>query len=214
MRLLILFLFIGLVGCRKDPVLSIHHTNQNKLIALQPLNEYGSAELSSLQKELSHFFNAQVIVLPSLRIPDSYRVSNSAEAPSYFADSLIQFLLNQKQNWVDEIIGLTHDEILIVKNTGLLAPDKTTMLSFFQRVKGLGYISEPACVISDYSFLSTDTAILNKRLRKVVLHEVGHNLGLDHCKTDACLMSEKNADNAILDNGNGDYCERCKSKLN
>ena len=214
MRLVILFLFIGLICCRKDPVLSIHHTNQNKLIALQPLNEYSGAELSSLQRELSNFFNAQVIVLPSLQIPVSYRSSTTTEGYSYLADSLIQFLLNRKQDRVDEIIGLTHDEMLIVKNTGLLAPDKTTTLSFFQRVKGLGYISEPACVISDYSFISTDTAITNKRLRKVVLHEVGHNLGLDNCKTDACLMSEKNGDNAILDNGNGDYCERCKRKLN
>jgi len=212
MRIILFIFLMAMIGCRKEAVLSIKHSNENKTIALQPLNGYSETELSFLQKELSSFFNASVVILPSIPIPSSYRVPGTIEGYSYSADSIIQFLLKNRKGFFNEVIGLTHEELFTIKKSTI--PNTSSVFSFFQMVRGLGYISENACVISDHSFMSTDTTILHKRLRKVVLHEVGHNLGLEHCPVDNCLMSEKNSDNTMLDKGTGDYCEGCKRKLN
>ncbi len=50
------------------------------------------------------------------------------------------------------------------------------------------------------------------RIRKEVMHEVGHLLGLDHCYNSKCVMYFSNS---ILDTDNKDwrYCPECASKL-
>ncbi len=62
--------------------------------------------------------------------------------------------------------------------------------------------------------MSTDKELLANRLRKVIIHEVGHNLGLLHCSDDSCLMSELNGNIATLNKKGGDYCINCRRKLN
>jgi predicted Zn-dependent protease len=45
-------------------------------------------------------------------------------------------------------------------------------------------------------------------LRKTVLHEFGHTLGMDHCHNNKCIMATHNTMTC-----NGEFCDNCKTKL-
>ena len=45
-------------------------------------------------------------------------------------------------------------------------------------------------------------------VRKTVLHELGHTLGMDHCNNNKCVMATRNYDLC-----NGKFCNNCKIKL-
>ncbi len=88
------------------------------------------------------------------------------------------------------------------------------MLYEVRGIFGLGYVSGNACVVSDYRLMSINKELLYNRLRKVIIHEIGHSLGLPHCSIDSCIMSESNGNISILNKSGGDYCIKCRMKLN
>ena len=45
-------------------------------------------------------------------------------------------------------------------------------------------------------------------VKKTVLHELGHTLGMDHCNNNKCVMATRNYDLC-----NGKFCNNCKTKL-
>lgn len=65
-------------------------------------------------------------------------------------------------------------------------------------VFGLAYLDGNGSVISTYRLqtssdggISTRSAtdVFNDRVRKEVVHEVGHTMGLDHCENNRCVMN-------------------------
>ncbi|MBK8088157.1 MAG: hypothetical protein IPK31_09515 [Chitinophagaceae bacterium] len=55
------FTFLSLT-CRKVSNFSLTK-NKNQLIAIQPLNNYNTSGIKTIQKEIACFYNRQVIVL-------------------------------------------------------------------------------------------------------------------------------------------------------
>ena len=95
-----------------------------------------------------------------------------------------------------------------IKNNNNRTAPKSSKVIF-----GLGLVSGNASIVSDYRLMSTDHNLYNNRLRNVIIHEMGHNLGLMHCSIDTCLMSETNGDLINLNKVGGDFCSVCRKKL-
>jgi len=59
---------------------------------------------------------------------------------------------------------------------------------------GLGFRPGKTCVVSTFRIKKgVSEKKMMERLEKVSIHEVGHNLGLDHCTNDKkCLMNDVN----------------------
>jgi archaemetzincin len=80
-------------------------------------------------------------------------------------------------------------------------------------IAGLGNIGGTSCVVSLYLYkkYSRTQAVLDRRFADVAVHEFGHTLGMPHCETKGCVMSDaKGKAMASSDASSGHYCEKCR----
>ncbi len=110
--ILISTITLFLISCKKNSIISLKNSNQNKIIALQPLGEYNEQQLALVRNQLNKFFNTRVIILPSVDIPETFDNINQEK---YSADSLIMFLSKFQNDTIVEVIGLTHKDIYTVR---------------------------------------------------------------------------------------------------
>lgn len=199
------------LSCRNAPTIYLKHNNHKKSIALQPIGKRDQKQLSLLQTELSRFFHIKVLVLDSIEIEPTLQVGLDK---GYNADSVLPVLLKETNDSIVQIVGITNNQTYILKKSIGQVNHKADTLYYYDDVFGYSFLSEKACLVSDYKLISNDTALWRNRLRKVAIHEIGHCLGLSHCPTDDCLMSEKYGNIANLNKPGGDYCSLCKKKLN
>lgn len=162
------------------------------VINIQPLQDFTSGEARIVYDSLHKYFDDLVISEP-LAIPTSAYV---VERKRYRADTLIAYLRDTKN--ADTIsMGLTHYDISTskgdIKDWGVM---------------GLGYRPGRACVVSTFRLKKSNK---NEQLIKVVLHELGHTLGLDHCADKSCLMRDAEGGNPL--DQEKDFCARCKKHL-
>jgi archaemetzincin len=83
-------------------------------------------------------------------------------------------------------------------------------------VFGLGYRPGTTCVISTFRLKRNASArIFNSRLTKVCLHEIGHNLGLEHCTSGdkRCLMNDAKGTIKAVDEEQLFLCEKCRKAI-
>jgi len=192
-----------LFGCTREA--GILSTSHNRIIALQPIDHYVINDLESFQRELGNFYHTQVIVLKPIPIPESF--FNRA-VQKYSADSMVSLLSKIAGENNEEVIGITYFELYTIKD------GKKGMQPYFDEdIFGLGYLPGNACVVSDIKLRTINSAVFNNRLRNVIIHEVGHNMGLQHCSDTACIMSEANGGFPALDKKGMDYCNKCKREL-
>jgi archaemetzincin len=99
---------------------------------------------------------------------------------------------------------LTDEDISIIKNNG-----KTEW-----GILGLGLRPGKTAVVSTFRLkMRVSRAKFNRRLELVTLHEIGHNLGLEHCdNTTPCLMNDARGTIRTVDNNKVWLCDRCRAK--
>lgn len=159
------------------------------VILLQPFSDFKEKESKFIYDNLKNIFENVCISKP-IDLPKNAYVKKRNR---YRADTIIEMLRDQRQE--DTIsVGLTHFDISTTKDD---IKDWGVM--------GLGYRPGSSCVISTFR-LKKDNR--NSQLIKVVLHEIGHTLGLPHCKNKWCIMRDAEGGNPLDEEK--DYCEKCK----
>jgi archaemetzincin len=180
-------------------------------MALQPLGPCDTTELTFIRHELINFFHRPVVLLPEIPIPHAFL--NLSKGERYSADSLIRWLAGKTNDSITQVIGFTHKDIFTTdkdKSGKTKEPkEKYEIWGIF----GLGFCPGKASVVSDYRLQTTDQKKFDHRLRTVILHEVGHNIGLPHCPNPHCIMNDANEKIATVDNSADDYCPPCRSKI-
>ena len=80
---------------------------------------------------------------------------------------------------------------------------------------GLGYRPGSTCVISTFRIRkNASEKLILERLQKIVLHEIGHNLGLNHCTYDShCLMNAANGTIKQVDKEKIWLCKKCCNQI-
>jgi archaemetzincin len=172
-----------------------------KQVSLLPYQGFDTALLPSLQQQVAAFYQCRINILPVHPLP---KLAYYAPRKRYKADSLLAYQQQMANNQI--IIGLTHQDISTSNGT---IPD--------WGVFGLGYCPGQACVISTWRLqrASHSRLQLEQRLHKVVLHELGHNLGLPHCTSNhpTCLMNDAKGTMAQVDRERLWLCRVCKQRL-
>jgi len=170
-------------------------------VGIYPLSAIDSTYLSLLKSEIELFYHFKVVILKGSSLPKS---AYYAPRNRYRADSLLNYLLRIQPSNTHYIVGITAKDISCTngkyKDWGVF---------------GLGFLPGKSCVISTYRLRIgvKNESHFRERLSKVVLHELGHNLGLDHCKTKNCFMHDANGTIKSVDAEEKNLCSSCRQKL-
>jgi len=208
MRTLALAIFIIqlLGGCTGK-----HPPDYPKMIGLQPIGTYDEKQLAFVQHELDSFFKVPVRILPAINMQPSWL--NKSKGERYSADSIIAYLKQLTNDSILQVVGVTGKDIytsVLDKNGQVKKPVRKYAV---WGIMGLGYCPGKSCVISNFRMKTPDDKKFQHRLRTVVIHEAGHNLGLPHCPNKGCIMNDTNGSIKTIDNCLDNYCSTCRDKL-
>lgn len=174
-------LLITVVACNlidTNKQTNINHNNKNVIILLQPIGNFSNTTLRFLQDSITKFYDVKVSIAPPRSFP-----SNAYYAPRerYRVDTIINLLKQIKPDSARSIIALTNSDISATKEN---IKDYGVM--------GLGFQPGVSCVISSFRLQNDKPCedLLQQRIFKTVVHEMGHNFGLPHCLNKNCIMAD------------------------
>jgi archaemetzincin len=168
-------------------------------IAIQPFDKIDTSIISVILPLISkEFDNAKLEILMKAKMPDFayYKPRNR-----YRAEKILAFLDTTTCNCT-KIVGFTESDI---------STSKGEYVDW--GIFGYGSIEGKSCVCSIYRLKrKSNPALFNARLRKLVVHELGHTYGLDHCEWPLCVMADYKGTMASLDRTSCHFCAQCKAK--
>lgn len=173
------------------------------LVCFQPLGSYSEQELAVARAGVEKLYGFRTQALAPSPMPESGwyppRRRHRAEKLLEFLDTLVP-----QRPECTFFVGLTSLDISTTKEP---YPD--------WGIFGLGEIGGPSAVVSSLRLSRNvkSSALVQERLVKVVNHELGHVLGLDHCPVDRCLMEDAAGTIRTVDRETGAFCEACATRL-
>jgi archaemetzincin len=180
-------------------------------VGIQPLGNVDSTVTRAVLKTINQTFAAEVHLLPSQPPPAS--AFTNIKTPRYRADRIIEKFKKEKPVSLDYVIVVTELDISVTKRDALGNIKKPQNKYEDWGVFGYGYRPGPSCVISSFR-LKNPPSKTKRRLEKVALHELGHNLGLPHCSDEECVMQDAAETIQTIDKIDGAFCENCRHKIN
>ena len=190
MKLLLLLAFALMIRTAPD---------QSKVICIQPLGNVNREEIDLVKSSVENFYHYKCIVKPALSL------TNDILAGSKTRYEANRILAKYKSG---EITLILTEKDIAVKN-----PDRHINE---WGVFGQGQMPGTTCVISTFRLKHhASNQLFHTRLIKVCLHEIGHNLGLDHCTSGdkRCLMNDSKGAVKTVDEEKVFLCAKCKKQL-
>lgn len=173
---------------------------QKQTIYIQPLGEVSPEYLSYTQKAIENFYGYDVVIKPTLPLTTDILANSGVR---YEASKILDKYDSDKITVIITCVDIAH-----YKN------EKSPEWGVF----GLGKLGGKVCVVSTFRLTGklkilpqkTEKKNLLIRLEKVVLHEIGHNLGLEHCTNNKeCMMNDANGTIKQLDSEKIWFCPKC-----
>ncbi|MCO6163326.1 matrixin family metalloprotease [Flavobacterium sp. NRK F7] len=183
---------------------------ENRTLGIQPYENFSVKMTDSIIQAISTIYNLKVVVLPIQKLPQKTFINQ--KSPRYRADSLIRF---QKKNLdtLNYILGLTHKDISTTKRDGNGNIKKPLYKYEDWGVMGLAYCPGTSGIVSTFRLKHKNPKVHMLRVKKIVIHELGHNLGLPHCPNKKCVMTDAVESIATIDNAELALCSNCKRKI-
>jgi len=157
-------------------------------IFIQPIGDLNEDLIFALERGLTEIFNAQISILA----PKNLTMSCFNPMRDQFNSTCL--LRNLKPVWIT--LGVTDRDIYADR------------MNF---VFGEAELNGSRAIVSIYRLRSMNSRVTEERLIKEAVHEIGHVLGLKHCKNH-CVMRFSNSV-AEVDMKPVEFCAECKMLL-
>ena len=168
-------------------------------IDLVPVGEMDPGILRELKGGLKTVFGCPVLIGDPIPIPGQ---SFDPARNQYLSDALID-TLRQHKNKAAHLLGITEVNIYTRGLTFLFGQadcDAHVALISLSQLRG------------EKCDLPCDEKILLERALKEAVHELGHTMGLEHCRDGSCVM---HFSNSLIDTDvkSCHFCGHCQPKL-
>jgi archaemetzincin len=182
-------LFIFIVGF-------LYSQTIDNTVYIQPLGDVSDVSLTIVKNSIEKFYGHKCVVRPKIPFSDDLLAKSKTR---YNASKILKKFDSNKN-----LLIITELDIA-KKHRGF---DEYGIL-------GLGYISGNTCVVSTFRMKrKVSKEKFHDRLTKVSIHEVGHNLGLDHCEYDRkCLMNDARGTVKQIDRERVWLCDKCRKNI-
>ena len=195
-------------------IISCNQVSTNvKVIGIQSFGNVDKYLVDTIKQTIIDVYDFDnVVILKDKPLPKSAFIH--VKSPGYRADSILKILKREMPDSIDYVIGITNKDISTTKRDdegNILKPEnKYTDWGIF----GVGYRPGVSCVISTFRIQSAGKKKFITRLKKICMHEIGHNLGLKHCTyNDKCVMRDAAETIKTVDNIDLKLCNYCSSLL-
>lgn len=168
-----------------------------KIIYILPLGNVNQECIDFLKTSIKNFYGYNCVVKPKLNLTNDILAGSKTR---YEAGKILK-----KYNSKENVLLITEKDIAHRKGSEF--PE--------WGVFGLGYRPGSTCVISTFRLKkNVSKAKLLDRLKKVALHEIGHNLGLEHCTNNKeCMMTSASGTVKQVDKEKIWFCKKCWSLI-
>jgi archaemetzincin len=200
-KLFATILFFIVIPITTSSLFSFHDSRfikEEPIIQVTPLGNINQKYVELVQGYLQDFYGFKCVIGERIPLTDDILASSKTR---YEASKIIT-KYNSKKN----VLLLTDVDIAIfnkernIKEYGII---------------GLGFRPGTTCVVSSFRIKKgASEAKMLDRLKKVAIHEIGHNLGLDHCTNNKkCLMNDKKGKISQIDFEDVWLCDKCSRQI-
>jgi archaemetzincin len=171
-------------------------------IAVQPYGDVPADELDRAARIIDERFGAHSVRLEPAALPEG---AFDPERRQFDADLLLDELFARKPERCLRVVGVTaHD---------LYVNGRTFVFGYAHLTDGMAIYSLARLRERFYGRAREgDAAVEEGRVRRALVHELGHTFGAPHCETPGCVMGVVTQLDS-LDALAPDYCESCDARV-
>ncbi len=210
MKIYFISIILILTSCSKEK--AYKSKNEKRIVGIQPYDKFSQEDAKVISFVIDSFYRLETKILPNKSLPKT--AFTKIKSPRYRADSIIKIQNQNIPKNVYYILGLTNEDISVTKNdkNGQILEPKWKYCDF--GIMGLAYKPGKSAIVSKFRIKSKNHKTEMTRLRKVAIHEFGHNLGLSHCPDKNCVMTSAAEKLTTIDNEKLALCSKCKKIIN